>query len=60
MARTHRHDLSVDNLGLQADYFLAENFYLSGQGLAAYSGKACVGSGSGLRYLKQKGQNWSN
>jgi hypothetical protein len=38
--RSHHSDLSVDNLGLQADYFLSENFYLSGQGLAAYSGKA--------------------
>lgn len=38
--RNHHADLNVDLLGFQGDYFLTERFYLSGQGLAAYSGQA--------------------
>ena len=33
-------DQSVNNLGFAADYFLNPKFYLTGQGLAAYSGEA--------------------
>ncbi|WP_198507407.1 hypothetical protein [Mariprofundus ferrinatatus] len=38
--RTHHANLNVNNLGIQLDAFLHENFFLTGQGLAAYSGKA--------------------
>ena len=38
--RTHHADLNVDLLGVQADYFMNENFFLTGQGIAAYEGKA--------------------
>ena len=38
--RNHHANLSVDLLGLQGDYFLSDRFYLSGQGIAAYSGQA--------------------
>jgi len=38
--RGHHNDLNVNNLGIQLDAFLADNFFLSGQVLAAYSGKA--------------------
>jgi len=38
--RSHHNDLDVQNLGVQADYFLADNVYVTGQGLAAYGGKA--------------------
>ncbi|WP_143144878.1 hypothetical protein [Mariprofundus micogutta] len=33
-------DLNVDLLGIQLDYFPHSNFYLTGQGIAAYKGKA--------------------
>ena len=33
-------DMSVNNLGVQADYFFSPNWFLTGQGLAAYSGNA--------------------
>ena len=38
--RTHHSDENVDLLGFQGDYFFRENFYFSGQGLAAYKGMA--------------------
>ena len=38
--RGHHSDLSVQNLGLQADYFLSQNLYLSGHAIAAYGGMA--------------------
>ena len=38
--RGHHNDLNVNNLGVQIDAFLTENYFLSGQVLAAYSGKA--------------------
>lgn len=38
--RNHHVDTNVNLLGLQADYFLSEMFYLSGQGIAAYRGEA--------------------
>ncbi|HEX5372596.1 MAG TPA: hypothetical protein VFW84_07665 [Aquabacterium sp.] len=33
-------DTPVSNLGVQLDYFVTPNWFLSGQGLAAYEGKA--------------------
>lgn len=38
--RTHHANLNVDVLGFQGDYFVNDNFYLSGQSLAAYKGMA--------------------
>lgn len=38
--RTHHVDRDADVLGLQFDYFVADHVYLSGQGVAAYSGGA--------------------
>lgn len=38
--RTHHNDLNVSNLGVQMDAFINENLFVTGQGLAAYSGKA--------------------
>ncbi len=38
--RHHHADETVNNLGIQLDYFLNKNFYLSGQGIAAYAGNA--------------------
>lgn len=38
--RTHHADLDFSNLGVQLDYFPNEKFYLTGQGIAAYSGEA--------------------
>ena len=38
--RSHHPNLNVDLLGVQMDYFPHENFYLTGQGIAAYKGKA--------------------
>ena len=38
--RSRDTEMSVNNLGVQADYFLSPNWYLTGQGLAAYSGNA--------------------
>jgi hypothetical protein len=38
--RTHHADLNVDVLGFQGDYFVNDNFYLSGQSLWAYNGMA--------------------
>lgn len=38
--RSHHANLNVDLLGIQMDYFLHDNFYLTGQGLAAYKGQA--------------------
>ncbi|EAT59843.1 hypothetical protein [Chlorobium ferrooxidans] len=50
--RSHHADQNVDNLGVQIDYFLDRDWYLTGQGLAAYGGGAgaymtgLVGTGS--------------
>ncbi len=38
--RTTNQDLKVSNLGMQFDYFMTPTWFLTGQGLAAYSGKA--------------------
>jgi len=38
--RNHHAELNVRLLGIQNDYFLSDNFYLSGQGIAAYEGQA--------------------
>lgn len=38
--RTRTPEQNVGNLGVQLDYFLTPNWFLSGQGLAAYSGNA--------------------
>lgn len=38
--RAFSQDRSVGNLGVQLDYFPASNWYLTGQGLAAYAGNA--------------------
>jgi len=38
--RSHHNDEDVENLGVQVDYFLDRNWYLTGQGLAAYDGGA--------------------
>ena len=38
--RTSNQGEKVSNLGVQFDYFVTPHFFLSGQGLAAYSGKA--------------------
>jgi hypothetical protein len=38
--RSRDTDMSVNNMGVQADYFVSPNWYLTGQGLAAYSGNA--------------------
>jgi len=38
--RTHHANLDVDVIGMQADWFVHPNVYLTGQGLAAASGKA--------------------
>ena len=38
--RSQHSHLNVENLGIQLDYFVAENYYLTGQGLAAFRGKA--------------------
>lgn len=38
--RNHHADLSVDLLGFQLDYFISNRVFLSGQGIAAYKGKA--------------------
>lgn len=38
--RSRDEDMSVNNMGAQADYFLSPNWYLTGQGMAAYSGNA--------------------
>jgi len=38
--RNHHADLDVDLLGFQLDYFINDWFYLSGQGIGAYKGKA--------------------
>lgn len=38
--RSSYKNLNVDLLGFQIDYFLNKYFYLSGQGIAAYKGKA--------------------
>jgi hypothetical protein len=38
--RTRTPDQNVGNLGIQLDYFLTPNWFLSGQGLAAYVGDA--------------------
>jgi len=56
--RDHHNDLNVGNLGVQMDHFITENFFLSGQGMAAYSGKAgaymvgLIGSGMHWPLLK--------
>ena len=38
--RTHQADMNVENIGIQVDGFLDRNWYLTGQGLAAYGGDA--------------------
>jgi hypothetical protein len=38
--RNRTPDKNVGNLGVQLDYFLTPNWFLSGQGLAAYTGEA--------------------
>jgi hypothetical protein len=38
--RTHHRNTNVNLLGLQIDYFATKNFFLTGQGIAAYQGKA--------------------
>ena len=38
--RTHHANRDVNLLGFQNDYFLDENFFLTGQGIAAYEGQA--------------------
>lgn len=38
--RANHADQSVSNLGVQLDYFVSPHWFLTGQGLAAYSGKA--------------------
>ena len=38
--RTHHADRNVENIGIQVDGFLDRNWYLTGQGLAAYGGNA--------------------
>jgi hypothetical protein len=38
--RNNYTDTNVGNLGVQLDYFLTPNLFLTGQGLAAYAGKA--------------------
>ena len=38
--RANHVDQSVSNLGVQLDYFVTPNWYLTGQGLAAYAGNA--------------------
>lgn len=38
--RSSHADQSVSNLGVQIDYFVAPHWFLTGQGLAAYAGKA--------------------
>ena len=38
--RTHHADRNVENIGIQVDSFLDRNWYLTGQGLAAYGGDA--------------------
>ncbi|WP_287374055.1 hypothetical protein [Prosthecochloris sp.] len=38
--RTHQADMNVENIGIQIDGFLDRNWYLTGQGLAAYGGDA--------------------
>ena len=38
--RNHSQNLNIDNLGVQLDYFINKTAYLSGQGFAAYRGKA--------------------
>ncbi len=38
--RSRDQNLNVDLIGVQADYFLNDYLFLSGQGLAAYKGKA--------------------
>ena len=50
--RAHHADLDVENLGVQGDYFISDNIYLSGQGLAAYGGQA------GAYMTGQLGTGW--
>ena len=38
--RNHSVNQAVSNLGLQADYFVGEHYFLTGQALAAYAGDA--------------------
>ena len=38
--RSHHADENVDNLGVQVDYFVNPNWFITGQGLAAYGGNA--------------------
>jgi hypothetical protein len=46
--------LSVSNLGVQLDYFAAPHWYFTGQGLAAYAGKA----GAYMTGLVGAGTQW--
>lgn len=58
--RSRDTDMAVNNLGVQVDYFISRNAYLTGQGLAAYSGNAgaymagLVGAGAHL----DLGERW--
>ena len=38
--REHHEDTNVDLLGFQADYFMSKNYFITGQGIAAYRGDA--------------------
>ena len=47
-------DLSISNLGVQFDYFVSPHYYLTGQTLAAYAGKA----GAYMTGLVGAGTHW--
>jgi hypothetical protein len=53
-------DQKVGNLGVQVDYFVSPQWFLSGQGLAAYSGKAGAYMTGlvGLGYQQQVAGPW--
>lgn len=46
--------LSISNLGVQLDYFISPHWYVTGQGLAAYAGKA----GAYMTGLMGAGTQW--
>jgi hypothetical protein len=52
--RSGNPELSVSNLGVQLDYFAAPHWYFTGQGLAAYAGKA----GAYMTGLVGAGTQW--
>jgi len=55
--RAHHANRDVNLLGIQSDYFLNNNFFISGQGIAAYEGQAggymtgLVGGGFRYRFF---------